>query len=144
MPAHDVTVFLFDVGAVVGLIGPCTGEVNIFVTYPGDDGVVDKLPGVVRLGPWRSKSSQGGTPTDDRSVSMKPGSCSCSSPALRTVIELRSSGPAFVAESPLGLSASLVGLRSRSIVAPGELHQLHSDSRCQPLGVEFTKRFKLG
>lgn len=51
-------------------------------------------------------------------ASMKPGTCSCSSPALRTVIEFRSSGPALDADRPLGLSASLVGLSGRSMVAP--------------------------
>ena len=69
-----------------------------------------------------------------RSASMKPGACSCSSPALRTVIELRSSGPALVADSPLGLAASLVGLRSRSIVAP------ETCSSCAPLPVSAASR----
>jgi hypothetical protein len=53
-----------------------------------------------------------------RSISTNPGVCSCSSPALRTVIEVRSNGPGRVPDSPVNVIPSRVGFRSRSIVAP--------------------------
>lgn len=62
--------------------------------------------------------AHGGAAVDDQVRLDEAGTCSCSSPDLRTMIKFRSIGPALVTESPLSLSASLVGFRSRSIVAP--------------------------
>ena len=48
---------------------------------------------------------------------MNPGACSCSSPTLAARDRVAQQRPALVADRPLGPSASLVGFRSRSIVA---------------------------
>lgn len=44
--------------------------------------------------------------------------CSCSSPALRTWIELRSNGPGFVPDRPTNCAPSRVGFNTWLIVAP--------------------------
>lgn len=56
----------------------------------------------------------------------------------------RSEGSRCSRSSALSSSLASSKIWNTADRGPGDLHQLHSDSRRQPLGVEFTKRFGLG
>jgi hypothetical protein len=77
---------------------------------------------------WTNWPSRVGPQCSTRSASTNPGACSCSSPALRTWIELRSRGPGFVPDRPTNCAPSRVGFSIRSIVAPDTLS--NSDLVC--------------